>query len=253
MDSDGGLTRDGFLGGRISLWQPRHGYRAATDPVLLAAAVPARPGQSALELGCGVGTASLCLLSRLPGLSVTGIERQAEYADLARRNAGDNHLDLTVLTADLTALPAGLRAREFDHVLANPPYFRPEGGTPARDPGREGALREETPLALWVDAGLRRLRPGGWLTMIHLAERLGDILAALPPRAGSVSILPVTPRQGRAANRVLIRARKGGRAPLRLLAPLILHEGAAHLSDGDDYSPAARAVLRHGAALADFD
>lgn len=253
MDSDGGPTLDGFLGGRISLWQPHHGYRAATDPVLLAAAVPARPGQSALELGCGVGTASLCLLSRLPGLSVTGIERQADYADLARRNAADNHLDLTVLTADLASLPAELRGHEFDHVLANPPYFRPDGGTPARNPGREGALREDTPLTLWIDAGLRRLRPGGWLTMIHLAERLGEILALLPPRAGSVSILPVAPRPGRAANRVLVRARKGGKAPLRLLAPLILHDGVAHLSDGDDYTATARAVLRHCAALADFD
>ncbi len=33
------LTDDAFLGGRLQLWQPISGYRAATDPVLLAASV----------------------------------------------------------------------------------------------------------------------------------------------------------------------------------------------------------------------
>ncbi|MFO1174598.1 MAG: methyltransferase [Paracoccaceae bacterium] len=251
--TDPGLTCDGFLGGRLSILQPRTGYRAATDPVLLAAAVPARAGQNVLELGCGVGVASLCLLTRLPGLSATGIERQPDYADLARRNAAAAGLPLTVGTADLGDLPASLRRVSFDHVLANPPYFRAGDGTGARDPGREGALREETPLSVWTDAALRRLAPGGWLTMIHLAERLGDLLAALDARAGSVAVLPIAPRLGRPATRVILRARKGGRAPLRLLAPLVLHDGAAHLRDGDDYSAAARAVLRYGQPLPGFD
>ena len=57
--SDSDLTRDAFLGGRLYLWQPRTGYRAGVDPVLLAASVPARRGESVLDLGCGVGTAAL--------------------------------------------------------------------------------------------------------------------------------------------------------------------------------------------------
>lgn len=253
MADDSDLTRDGFLGGRLSVWQPEQGYRAATDPVLLAAAVPARSGDRTLELGCGVGVASLCLMRRVPGLIAVGIERQADYADLARRNADQNDLDLVILTADLTALPPALRGTEFDHVLANPPYFRAGDGTAARDPGREQALREDTDLSAWVAAGLRRLRPGGWLTMIHLADRLADILGALAPRAGSVSILPIAARTGRPATRIVIRARKGGRAPLRLLPPFLMHDGATHLRDGDDYSAAAAAVLRDGAALPGFD
>lgn len=251
--TDADLTCDGFLGGRLSVWQPRTGYRAATDPVLLAAAVPARSGQRALELGCGAGVASLCLLSRVPGLIATGIERQAAYADLARRNADANRLPLTVLTADLADLPADLRGTAFDHVLANPPYFRAGDGTRANDGGREAAFREETPLAHWIDAGLRRLAPGGWLTLIQLSDRLGDILAALAGRAGSVAILPIAARGGRPATRIVLRARKGGRAPLRLLAPFVLHDGDRHLRDGGDDTPAARAVLRDGAHLPGFD
>lgn len=249
MFENGDLTTDGFLGGRLTILQPRMGYRAATDPVLLAASVPAMAGQKVLELGCGAGVASLCLAARVEGLQSVGVERQPAYADLARRNAAANGLSVEVITADLAQLPKALRATSFDHVFANPPYFRAGGGTQARDQGREAAFREETPLAAWIDAGLKRLSPGSWLTMIHLAERLGDILDALRGRAGSVLILPIAPRPGRAATRVLVRARKGGKAPLQLLTPFILHDGAEHLADGDDFTAAARSVLRHGAAL----
>lgn len=242
-------TTDAFLGGRLRIVQPATGYRAATDPVLLAAAVPARAGQAVLELGCGVGVASLCLGSRVPGLRLVGLEVQPAYAALARRNAAANGQAFEVHEGDLAAMPAALRAQAFDHVIANPPYFEATSGTPARDVGRETAQREATPLALWVAAGLRRLRPGGWITLIHSADRLPDILRTLPVGAGGVTVLPVAPRPGRAANRVLVAARKGARAPFRLLAPLVLHEGVRHLRDGDDFSAAATAILRGGAAL----
>ena len=157
--ADPDLSRDAFLGGRVMAWQPRRGYRAATDPVFLAAGTEVTPGQSVLDLGCGVGVASLCLSARLPGLSITGVERQAVYADLARRNAAEAAAPLEVVTADLTDLPAALRRRSFDHVIANPPYFAPGAGPAAADPGREAALREETPMAQWAETARRRLAP----------------------------------------------------------------------------------------------
>jgi tRNA1(Val) A37 N6-methylase TrmN6 len=253
MFDDGDLTDDGFLGGRVRILQPRKGYRAATDPVLLAASVVARAGQSVLELGCGVGVASLCLATRVPGLVLCGIERQADYAELARRNSAANRAPFDVIEGSVDSLPSELRARSFDHVIANPPYFRNGAGTRADDAGRDAALREQTPLAVWVDAALKRLRPDGWLTMINLAERLPDVLVALEGRAGSIAILPIAPRQGREASRVIVRARKGGGGGARLLAPFILHDGPQHLRDGDDYSTAARAVLRDGVAVSAFD
>ena len=243
------LTDDGFLGGRLRVLQPRLGYRAATDPVLLAAAVPVRAGQSVLELGCGAGVAALCLLVRVPGVRVAGLERQAGYADLARRNAARNALSLTVEDGDLAAMPPALRAAAFDHVIVNPPYFPPGGGTAARDSGREAALREATPLAAWLDAATRRLIPGGHLTVIHAADRLPDLLAACDGRLGSLTLLPLAPREGRAATRVILQARKGGRGAFRLLAPFVLHLGPAHDGDRDSFTPTARAILRDGAAL----
>ena len=240
------LTHDAFLGGRVHAWQPRNGYRAATDPVLLAAAVEAAPGESVLELGCGAGVASLCLSARVPDLSLTGVERQEDYADLARRNLDP---EARIITADLMGLPADLLQESYDHVIANPPYYPVGGGTSARDAGREAALREETPLEMWVDVAARRLAPKGWLTMIQAADRLPEMLAAMAPRLGSITLRPLAARKGRAAKRVLVKARKGGRAPFVLLPPLILHDGPAHQSDGDDFTLLARAILRDAAPL----
>lgn len=241
--SDNDLTHDAFLGGKLHLWQPRTGYRAGVDPVLLAASVPARAGETVLDLGCGVGAAALCLGARVPGLELTGVEQQANYVALARRNG------LQVFEADLRSLPEEVRDLSFDHVLANPPFFDRAAGRQARDAGREAARGQATPLAAWVDVGARRLRHKGFLHMIHRAERVPDLLAAANGRLGSPEIWPICPRVGKVAELVIFRARKDGRADFRLHPPIILHEGAQHLRDEDSYRHEIRAVLRHGAAL----
>lgn len=245
----GDLTRDDFLGGRLHILQPARGYRAGIDPVLLAASVPARPGQAVLELGCGVGVAVLCLGRRVPKLRLTGLEMQPDYADLARRNAADNGLALDVVTGDVAAMPEPLRARRFEHVIANPPYFRPGARTPADDPGREAALSEQTPLAAWVEAAARRCTPGGYVSMIQTAERLPELLSAAARHLGSIEVLPLIPRPGRDARRVLLRARKGGRARFRLHDGWVLHDGPAHDGDRENYTAATASILRFGAPL----
>ncbi|MBM3604790.1 MAG: methyltransferase [Alphaproteobacteria bacterium] len=238
------IRQDGFLDGRLRIAQPARGYRSGADAVMLAAACPARPGQAVLELGCGAGVASLCLGWRVPGLALTGIERQPDYAELARANAATNGIAMSVLTGDLAAPPEAMRGSSFHHVLMNPPYFL--GGTPAPDAGRAGARREDTPLLLWIDAGLRRLRPGGWLTLIQRADRLDDVIHALRGRAGAITILPIAARQGHPAGRVLVAARKGVRSPLRLLAPFVTHAAPVHRQDGEDLTQEAADVLRGG-------
>ncbi len=243
------LTCDEFLGGKLRLWQPRDGYRAGVDPVLLAAAVPAEAGQDVLEIGCGAGAAVLCLGTRVDGLTLTGIEVQTAYAALARRNAAENGLALEVVEADLRDLPADLRQRQWHHILMNPPYFDRAASTASADRGRDKSLGGDTPLADWIDVAARRLRPKGALTLIQRIERLPEALAACEGRVGSLIVRPLAPREGRSPKLFLLQARKGGRAAFQLAPPLVLHEGHTHVEDRDDYTAEARAILRDGKPL----
>ena len=239
------VTEDRLLGGRVGLRQPAEGYRAAIDPVMLAAAVAAAPGDRVLDLGCGVGAAALCLLERLPGLRATGLEVQPELAELARHNAGINGRaeSFQVMEGSVAALASGLGG--FDHVMTNPPFHRAGRGSPP--PGAIKAIANvegEVDLASWLKAAVALLRPKGWLTVIHRADRLADLVAALTGTGGgAVRILPLWPKPGRPAGRVIVSARKGSRAPSELLPGLVLHR------DDGGYTEAAQAVLRDGGAL----
>ncbi len=244
------LTHNDFLGGRLRLAQPAQGYRAGVDPVLLAAAVPAVAGQSVLDLGCGAGTALFCLATRVAGLTLCGVEVQTFYADLARANAATNGLDATIHTADIAALPAALRQEQFDHVIANPPYFDRSAGTGSADEGRDMAFGGATAARVWAEVAARRLRSGGHFSMIQRIERLPETLAALPLGLGSVVVRPIGGRTARAPERFVVQAKKGGRAAFRLMPALVMHAGARHERDEDSYGPEAKAILRDAAAWA---
>ncbi|WP_102109056.1 tRNA1(Val) (adenine(37)-N6)-methyltransferase [Oceaniglobus roseus] len=247
--TDDALTRDAFLGGRLSILQPKTGYRAGIDAVLLAAATPAAPGQSVLDLGCGVGVAALCLGARVPGLTLAGLELQEDYAALARRNAATNGMDLEVFTGDVARLPAALRQRRFDHVIVNPPYFRAATRTAARDAGRETAHAGPAPLQAWIDTATRRLLPGGRLTVIQRMDRLPDLMKSCDGRLGSIVLHPLQPRAGRPPHLALLAAKKGGRAAFAMMGPTILHKGDRHEYDIESYTESIRGVLRDAMPL----
>ncbi|MFD2233413.1 tRNA1(Val) (adenine(37)-N6)-methyltransferase [Phaeospirillum tilakii] len=244
---EGVATEDRLLGGRVRLRQPADGYRAAIDPVLLAAAVTATPGERVLDLGCGVGAAALCLLARRPDLRVTGLELQPELAELARINAAANdHADrFEVVTGSALAPPAAIAPGGFAQVITNPPFALAGAGTVPPDRSKALAHVEAGfDLAGWIRAAARALAPKGRLWVIHRADRLDALLAAFAGRGlGEVRVLPLWPKAGRPAGRVIVSARKGSRAPFALLPGLVLHR------DDGGYSPAAEAVLRDAAAL----
>jgi tRNA1(Val) A37 N6-methylase TrmN6 len=237
-------TQDALLGGRVSFRQPAHGYRAAIDPVLLAAALPAAFRGRVADLGCGAGAAGLCLAARLAQVAVVGIERDPLLADLARQNVADNAFAsrIEIVEADIRRLPPALGG--FDAAIANPPYLEAARANAVVDPRKSAATVETgADLEAWIDAALRLVRDKGTVAIIHRADRLDDLLAGLRGRAGEVVVVPLWPKADVAAKRVIVRARKGIRSPLALTRGLVLHE-----ADGG-YTAAAEAVLRGAAAL----
>lgn len=212
---------DGFLGGRIRVCQPRLGFRSGLDAVMVAAAVPAEPGSRVLELGIGCGAAALCLAARVDGCVIEGVDLDAGLVALANQNAARNGKSLMVRahSGDVFALPRSLR-RQFDHVFTNPP-FHGQAGLSSPHPERASARQDDGRLGDWLRSGLRRTAPGGSFTAILRADRLGEALSVLPE--GGISVLPLWPRAGQEARRVILQAIKGARSPLRLLSGLVLH------------------------------
>ncbi len=240
-------TIDHLLGGRVLLEQPVQGFRSAIDAVLLAAAVPRQSGDVVLDAGCGTGAASLCLARRRADLSVTGLEVAPEMAALAEANVLRNGLveRVKIEVGDLLAPPPAVRQQIFACVITNPPFNAASGWIPQR-PARRLAMVEAEPIAVWLAGCFRRLATGGRLVMIHRADRLPAVLAALQPTASAIEIVPLWPvADGRPAKRVLVRCRKGGQGPAVLRQGLVLHAATGMFTE------AAEAMLRHAAALDD--
>ena len=242
-------STDAILGGKLILRQPLRGHRFGHDSILLAAATNARAGEQAVDLGAGVGAAGLALARRIAGLSVTLVELDPVLAALAQDNAARNGLSprARAFCLDVAAPPAafaaaGLVAGSVDQVLMNPPFNAPHDPSP--DHARRLArVATGATLALWLRVAERLLRPSGVVTLIWRADGLGDVLAALGKGFGAVSILPIHPKPGTPAIRVIARAAKAGSGPLSLLPGFVVADG-----DGKP-SAAAEAVLRDGAAL----
>lgn len=246
---------------KVRLYQAADGFRTSLDSVFLAAACRAEGGSRVLDMGCGVGGASFCLLWRVAGTYVTGVEIQQSHAELARANIALNGAQgrADFVCTDIRAFSP---EEKFDHVICNPPYL--EAGTYTESASAERAValghRLETPPSIppqagggesngtmtlkdWVDAGFTHLKSGGTLTVIHRADFTDKIILALGKRFGAVEIIPLYPKAGEAARRVIVRAIKDRRSPCILHAGIVLHE-----ADGR-YTAAADAILREGAPI----
>lgn len=231
-------TLDRFLGGRLEIAQPKRGFRAGHDTVLLAAAVPAGLGSRVLELGAGAGVASLCLAARVAGVQMLGIEIDLGLVGLANENAVRNNV------ADRVRFEQGdvanfASAELFDHVFFNPPFY-PASSQESPIAARARAMRDgDNALTQWARTALALIKPGGTMTTILPANRTGDILVA----TDGALVFPLCPHAGEPPKRAIVQIAKGSSAPLRIAAGLILHE-----ADGRN-TEAVEAVLRHGAEL----
>ncbi|MDQ1153363.1 tRNA1(Val) (adenine(37)-N6)-methyltransferase [Brevundimonas sp. SORGH_AS_0993] len=235
------VVENGLLNGRVRLRQPAKGYRAGMDAALLAAATPARPSDRVIEAGCGAGGVLIQIAARCPQARLTGLERDSTMADLAKQNAALNDFQdrVAVQTGDVAAGFRALGAAPFDWAVSNPPFFDDASALRAPAESKRNAWMADDGLEAWTRFLLKAVREGGRIVMIHRADRLADILRLMGEKAGSFVVRPIHPFADEPAKRILVQAVKTGRAPLRLLPPLILHDR----SDGK-HTQKAEAILR---------
>jgi tRNA1(Val) A37 N6-methylase TrmN6 len=240
------FTDDTLMGGRVRLRQAAGGYRAGLDAALLAAACDAGPGMRVLDAGCGAGAVMLAAAARRLGTCFVGVERDPAVLTLARANIADNALGARAqaIAGDAAGRFSVLGLAPFDAVLANPPFF--DDARAIRGPAADKTAAWIAPegLAAWLAFLVKAVREGGSITVIQRADRLADMLAGLAPKAGSFQIRPVHPFADETAKRVILRAVKTGKAPLRLLPPLILHDHC-----GGKHTQQTESILRGEADL----
>jgi tRNA1(Val) A37 N6-methylase TrmN6 len=244
------ITDDAILGGKLRLLQPKRGHRFGHDAILLAAAVDAKPGQSVVELGAGVGAASLALLARVPRLEAWLVEIEPALYELAAENIERNGFGRNARAVLLdVAKPArsyasvGMDAGAFHHVLMNPPFNDPSHQSSPDSLRRNAHTGSEKLLQTWLRAAARLLRPQGTVTLIWRADGLPSVLTALKVDYGAIAVLPIHPRPDQPAIRIIVRGTKGSHAPLALRPPLTLND------KNSQPAAEAEAVLRAGAGL----
>jgi len=247
MSDAADFTEDSLLGGRVRLRQPREGYRVAIDPVLLAASIEAGAGDRVLDVGCGAGAAALCLAHRAAGCRVTGLDVDSAMVRLASDNIRLNRMQdrVDAVLGDLGRPPPRLAPGSFSHVMTNPPYLEAGKVTASPYAGRRRAnIEGEADLAGWLKFCILMAKAGGSVTVIHRADRLDGLIAAMQGQLGEIVVFPLWPKADSAsARRVIVRGRKDIRTPTRLAAGLVLHDAA------DDFTPKADAILRDGKSL----
>lgn len=233
------------LNHKVRLLQAKDGFRTSLDSVLLAAACLAKNGHTVLDMGVGVGGATFCLAWRVPECHITGVEVQKNHADLAMQNIARNNAQacVEIVCSDIRHYAAPKR---FDHVMCNPPYLEAGNYTPSPSSERAMALGHDgsdLQLKDWVDAGYQNVKSGGTFTIIHRADMADKIIHAMGKRFGAVEIIPLYPRVGEEAKRVIVRAIKDRKTPSRVRFGVILHES------NNDYTKQANAILRDGDAI----
>lgn len=232
------------LNKRVQLRQPADGFRTSMDSILLAAACPAEKGDTILDLGCGVGSAGLCVLERVPGAKLRGIDIQQSHIDLANENIKLNGMEnrAEFICADIHNYKSML----CNHVICNPPYL--DMGKYLASPSKEKVValyhtEEDRSVKDWVEAGFYNLKAGGSFTIIHRADHADRIVAAMTGRFGGIEIIPLWPRAGEQAKRVIVRGLRDRRSPATLHPGIILHK------DEGGYTPEADALLRGNASI----
>ena len=241
------FTKDSFLGGGIRIWQPKKGYRAGIDPILLAASVNVSEGQKVLDLGCGVGTASFAIGYRVKNVELYGVEIQKIFVDLVNLNSKENVIEFKIECCNISSLSSNITSKSFDHVIANPPYFDRKSSVKGINLSKEKSFGDTCPISEWLKVAAKRTKPKGFVHFIVRTDRLPEIFRNIPNSLGSLVITPVISRKNENAKLTILHAKKNGRGGFIISSPIILHP--LNRVSPKKYNLQVDKVLRNGASL----
>jgi tRNA1(Val) A37 N6-methylase TrmN6 len=240
------FSQDYILGNKILIKQPKQGYRAGIDPIILAAAMQPNKGDTVLDIGTGVATAALCLATRINDIKITGIEQQRNLVRFATDNVRFNnfHDRIEIISGDLMSPPPRLSGGTFAHVMANPPYFEHEKTRPSPYESKAISNQEgSATLEQWLRFCLLMIKPKGTITFIYRAERIDELMSYFYNKLGDIKIMPLWPCYQKSAKLVLIKGVKGSYGKCELLRGLSLHQPNGY------YTNEAEEILRNAKAL----
>lgn len=215
----------------------RNGYRIiqnekafcfGMDAVLLSGYAAVREGERAADLGTGTGIIPILLEAKTGGEHFTGLEIQAEMADMARRSVALNHLEekIDIVCGDIKEASQIFGAASFDVVTTNPPYMNDAHGLQNPDPVKAIARHEVLcTLEDVVREGAKLLVPGGRFYMVHRPHRLVEIINTMTSfKLEPKRIKFVHPFVDKEANMVLIEGIKGGKSMIKVEKPIIVYK-----------------------------
>lgn len=235
-------TDDKFLGGSLLIRQPKLGFRAGTDAVLLASCINSDGGKI-LDVGSGVGTALLCAGFRHPKSQLYGIELQPKMVELAKHNAKYNNLSATFYCTSILDKNPDIPRVYFDHVITNPPFYQEDASHPSPHENKNTAHIQSVDLNVWIEQCIKFVAPKGNLSIIHRTDRLDEIISSLHNKLGAIEIIPLWSRKNEDAKRVIVNAKKGYKTGLKLKPGLVLHDlGRQFTSDANN-------ILAHGSSI----
>lgn len=235
-------TQDRLLNGKVTILQPKTGYRVAIDPIFLAASINAKPNQQVLDVGFGVGAASICLQQRVNQCFITGIEVDNSLIPLALYNCR-TYNNINILHNDIKDLYNTLPNNHYDHVITNPPYFDPKRYRSSPNPLKASSHMYSTvSMKEWVQFCINKLKTNGIFTIIYRPDYFHEIISSFDSKIGKLTVYPIWPRTGQNAVRLIIQAVKGSKSPCKVLPGIVLH-------DNNGYTAEAEAILKHGGAI----
>lgn len=236
-------TEDKILGGRVTLFQPRKGYRVAIDPVLLAAAIPAKQGQRVLDMGCGTGAVSLCLQARVGGLEIDGFDINSEHIELAVKSTVANGFDYPCrfTVRDVSEWKSPI---PYDFVVANPPFFDEKAYCSSPFAGKNAA-HATSDLESWVACARRNLTENGHFILIFPTDRLEILKQSMTGYFSSISLFYLQSKVKVPPNRVILTAsgQKSAENKLFEAGSILVH------AETGGYTPEAEAAIRHAKAI----